>query len=364
MLESVRRTVMEEQKEIYGMLDLMIRPGFCVKENKIVKLNQAAEGLFLAPGTDIQTLLLTGAEEYAAFESGCLYLQLALAGQECGASVTRVDGMDVFVLDQESDQGELRAMALAARELREPLNNLIAITDNLLPRVIPDGDAKVSSLLARMSRGLYQMQRILGNMSDAGRSPAFSQQETRNVGHVFDDIFEKAGALVTSIGIQIHYEGLQEEIHGLVDAQQMERAVLNILSNAIKFMPQGGTIDAKLTRRGSILQLSVLDSGSGIAENVRSNVFSRYLRQPVIEDSRYGIGLGMVLIRAAAAHHGGTVLIDQPGEKGTRVTMTMKLRQNETPQVHTLLTDITGGRDQGLIELSGCLPVSIYEKEK
>lgn len=355
---------MEEQKEIYGMLDLMIQPGFCVKENKIVKLNQAAEGLFLTPGTDIQTLLLTGSEEYAAFESGCLYLQLTLSGRKCGASVTRMDDIDVFVLDQESDQGELQAMALAARELREPLNNLIAITDNLLPRAVRGDDAKVNNLLARMSRGLYQMQRILGNMSDAGRGPAFSQQETRNIPQVFAEIFEKAAALVEYTGIHLHYEGLREEIHGLLDAQQMERAVLNILSNAIKFMPQGGSIDAKLTRHGCILQLSVLDSGSGIAENVRSNVFSRYLRQPVIEDSRYGIGLGMVLIRAAATQHGGTVLIDQPGGKGTRVTMTLKLRQSDTPQVRTLLTDITGGRDQGLIELSGCLPIAVYEKEK
>lgn len=355
---------MEEQKEIYGMLDLMIRPGFCVKENKIVKLNQAAEGLLLTPGTDVQTLFLTGSEEYAAFESGCLYLELSLAGRECGASVTRMDGIDIFVLDQEADQGELQALALAARELREPLNNLTAIAGSLLPRAIPDSDAKVSNLLARMSRGLYQMQRILGNMSDAGRGSASSQQETRNISQVFAEIFEKAAVLVEYTGIHLHYEGLREEIHGLLDAQQMERAVLNILSNAIKFMPQGGSIDAALTRHGSILQLSILDSGSGIAENVRSSVFSRYLRQPVIEDSRYGIGLGMVLVRATATHHGGTVLIDQPSGKGTRVTMTMKLRQSDTPQVRTLHTDITGGRDQGLIELSGCLPVSVYEKEK
>lgn len=355
---------MEKQKEIYRMLDLVIRPGFCVKENQIVKLNQAAEGLFLSLNTDIRTMLLTGSEEYAVFENGCLYLQVMIAGQKCGASVTRMDGIDVFILDQEANNRELRAMALAARELREPLNNLIAITDNLLPHTVPEGDAKVSDLLARMSRDLYQMQRILGNMSDAGHSPAFSQQETRNITQVFDDIFEKAAVLVGHTGIQLHYEGLREEVHGLLDAQQMERAVLNILSNAIKFMSKGGNIDAKLTRHGSILQLSVLDSGSGIAENIRSSVFSRYLRQPVIEDSRYGIGLGMVLIRAAATHHGGTVLIDQPGDIGTRVTMTLKIRQRETAQVRTLFTDITGGRDQCLIELSDCLPVRVYEKEK
>ena len=49
---------MEEKKDTLGMLDLVIRPGFCVKENQIIKVNQAAESLFITPGTDIRPLLL------------------------------------------------------------------------------------------------------------------------------------------------------------------------------------------------------------------------------------------------------------------------------------------------------------------
>ena len=120
---------MEEKKDTLGMLDLVIRPGFCVKENQIIKVNQAAESLFITPGTDIRPLLLTGSEEYAAFTGGCLYLTLSLSSHSCGASVTRVDDIDVFLLEQESDNGELRSMALAARELREPLTNVMITAD-------------------------------------------------------------------------------------------------------------------------------------------------------------------------------------------------------------------------------------------
>ena len=101
---------MEEKKDTLGMLDLVIRPGFCVKEN------QKNMSLFIPPGTDVRPLLLTGSEEYAAFTGGCLYLTLSLSSHSCGASVTRVDDIDVFLLEQESDNGELRSMALAARE--------------------------------------------------------------------------------------------------------------------------------------------------------------------------------------------------------------------------------------------------------
>ena len=120
---------------------------------------------------------------------------------------------------------------------------------------------------------------------------------------------------------------------------------------------------AKLTRNGRMLRLSVTDSGSGIAQSVRSSVFSRYLRQPALEDSRYGIGLGMVLIRTAAAHHGGAVLIDQPEGVGTRITMTMSIRQSKqaTLRSNVLRVDYAGERDHGLIELSECLPTELYE---
>lgn len=355
---------MEAKKEENGMLDLMIRPGFCVKENIICQVNQAARSLLILPGTDVRTLLLTGAEEYAAFEGGCLYVKLNLSANGCGASVVRMDETDVFVLDQESDDGELQALALAARELREPLTSVLICADRLLPLTDAPSSAE-KELAARLNRGLHQLLRIIGNMSDAGRCAVSARMETRNVPQVLAEIMEKAQVLVQHAGLTLTYQGLQEELPGLVDAEQLERAVLNILSNAIKFTPKNGTIDARLTRRGRMLHLSIQDSGSGIGENVKSSIFRRYLRQPGIEDGRYGLGLGMVLVRSTATNHGGTVLIDQPKGTGTRVTLTLALRQRSDAQLRSpiMRVDYAGERDHGLIELSDTLPASVYEKE-
>lgn len=354
---------MEENKETLGVLDLMIRPAFCVKNQKIVKVNSAAEGLTLSTGTDISTLLQTGREEYAAFDGGCLYLMLNIAGQSTGASVTRIDDFDVFTLEQDTDQAELRSMALAARELREPLSSVMITADRLFPMSALEEDTEIREQVARLNRGLFQMLRILGNMSDAGRSSAVSRQESREIGSLFREIFEKAENLIAHTGLTLTYEGLPDTIYCLADAEQLERAVLNILSNAIKFTPKGGTIEARLTRKGRFLRLSVQDSGSGIAESVQGSIFGRYLRQPSLEDSRFGIGLGMVLIRSAATNHGGAVLIDQPAGKGTRITMTLAIRQNKDAVLHSpvMRVDYAGERDHGLLELSDCLPVALYE---
>lgn len=351
---------MVDYTDALGMLDLLTAPGLCVKKNQIIKVNSAASGLFFSEGMDIRGFLSTGHEEYRTFSSGCLCLPLEKDGLKLHAFVTRQQDVDVFVLENDSSRPELQALALAARELRGPLNNAMVMADRLLEQTDPE----VLNQAARLNRGLYQLLRIVGNMSDAGYNPVFPNHTLRNIGNVMDEVFEKARSLTEAAGMTLRWKGLEHQIYCLCDAEVLERAVRNILTNAIKFSPKNSTIDASFERNGNFLRLSIQDSGSGIADNVIRSVFYRYLRQPAIEDSRYGIGLGMVLIRSAALQHGGTVLIDQPEGKGTRVTITIAIRQDE-PKLHNkIIRPVSGGYNPDLIDFSEVLPADMYDGRK
>lgn len=335
-------------------------PGFTVTNNQITACNQTAEAMLITPGTDVRTLLLTGKEEYETFQGGCLYLKLDLSSRGRGAAVTREDGVDLFLLDQEPEDADLRSLALAARELRSPLSNLMIAADTLKHEAA--ANPNLQEQLARLNRSLHQMHRLINNMSDAGRSDLLTPAGIHDWNRLFHDIFEKLQAQLEPTNVTLTYTGLSECVYGLANEGQLERAVLNIVSNAMKFMPEGGTIHASLTRKQNMLHLSIQDSGSGIAENVLGTVFTRYQRQPGIEDSRYGIGLGMVLIRNAAADHGGTVLIDSPEGNGTRVTMTMALRQDAPVLKTPVISPLTDNSRQILTELSESLPWEFYKK--
>ena len=89
---------MEQLCDTIQMLDLIVQPALCVKGGRIIKLNQAAQHLLLSPDGDINSLLLTGKEEYAAFEGGCLYLTMKIAGQSFGASVTRMATLNPLMI--------------------------------------------------------------------------------------------------------------------------------------------------------------------------------------------------------------------------------------------------------------------------
>ena len=356
---------MEEKKDTLGILDYMVQPGFFVKENVITDLNEAAKACFLSAGMVLQPLLQNGHEEYAAFSGGCLYLTLNLSGRTVGASVTRREEGDLFVIEPDQNDQELRSMALAARELREPLSNILITASNLYPLALQQEDPNARDQASRMNRGLIQMMRILNNMADANRYARISRQEILDIDTELAEIFEKAAATISLAGIQLTYEGLKEPVYSLADQEQLERAVLNILSNAVKFTPKEGSIQAKLVRRGNFLRLSIWDNGEGIDDSIRAHLFHRYLRQLTLEDSRFGIGLGMVLVRSTAANHGGTVLIDQLDGKGTRVTMTLAIRQNKDTLLRSPMAriDYAGGHDHTLLELADCLPLSAFEME-
>ena len=348
---------MEKNKELRDWLNLLIRPGFYVEEGRITQVNAAAQGLLLEPGMDIGPLITSGLESYQNFQTGCLYVQLTLSGMAFHGCVTKDQAADVFILDADAGDTALQALSLAARELRSPLSAVMHGVQAMREENNPQA--------AALNRGLYQLLRLVGNMSDAGRTPGNARMETADLTAFFDELFEKTAVFAQAAGIRLEYQGLSKPLLCLADRELLERAVLNLLSNAMKFTPKGGTVRVTLFTGGTSLRLSVWDSGPGIAQEIQGNLFSRYLRQPGIEDSRFGLGLGMVLVRSAAAAHGGAVLIDQPEGWGTRVTITVALRREKAEVLRspTMRIDYAGERDHALTELSDCLPVSLYKKE-
>lgn len=358
---------MDEIQDKITMLNQMPNPAFLVKDGIITNANPSAKRYMIAEGQDIHAMLMTGETEYTRFQNGCLYLTLSICGTSFGASVTKMHSHDYFVLEQEEDQAELQSMALAAQHLRTPLSNIMTVADRLFPMNCFDNDPTALDQISRINRGLYQMLRIISNMSDAYR---YSQEsapnmEIRDICSFLGELFDENTPLIRHTGITLSFENLNDPIYCLIDAEKLERAVNNILSNAVKFNARGGTIHAKLTRNNRMLYLTVHNTGTCIRECTNGNLYSQYQRQPGLQESRFGIGLGMVLIRRAAAIHGGTVLIEQNPEDGTRLTLSIAIRQDGNPIVRSDIfrMDYAGERDHGLLELSESLPATLYTRE-
>ena len=349
---------MEDYKDINSILELMPQPVFCVRGGAILFGNQATRQLYLEPGLPVSELLGDALQDYLDFQGGSLYVQLTLPGLMLGASVTRLKDLDVFVTEQE--HGELQALALAAMKFREPLTEVLFVLNR-------DGGNLEPASRGRMSRRLFQMQRLIFNMSDAARyTTQISQRKScMNICALVGELFQKISDLTARKGVTLVCSTPDERIMTELDVEKLERAVYNMVSNALKVTPEGGTIEARLSCVNRRLHLSVRDFGPGIAPEIMGTLYTRYLRQPALDEGDEGVGLGMTLIRATAVAHGGAVLIDHPDQVGTRVTMTLSIRDTREAILRSniMTVDYAGEQDHGLVEFADVLPLDAFIKD-
>ncbi len=357
---------MELNKDIL-LLEQINRPVLCVKDGIVVNTNRAAAQMQIHPGTEIKEYLSDECNTYGDFSGGQLSLTLTITQIPCLATVHRTEELDIFLLEQPEDIDKLQAIALAAQQLRIPLNNVMTITDQLLSHKDLEEDCSLRDQAKQINKGLFQLLRLISNMADAQRCTTSESLSLTpvNLTEFFRDIFEKATVLTSDTGITLKYTGLPKPVIGLINEESMERGVYNIISNAVKFSPKGGTVEASLIQSRNLIKLSVLNQSGGIPPQIQGTLFTRYSRQPGVEDGRFGIGLGMTMVRAAAKAHGGTVLIDSPNSNETRVTLAFPLRKGEQGIIRSPILrigDYAGGWDHGLLELSDALSADNYDK--
>ncbi|WP_197041169.1 ATP-binding protein [Chondromyces apiculatus] len=122
----------------------------------------------------------------------------------------------------------------------------------------------------------------------------------------------------------------------LADPKRMEQVVANLIGNALKFTPEGGTISVTVGRRGSMAFLEVADTGQGIEEELLPHIFEPF-RQGVGNDSRRhgGLGLGLAIVRHLVEAHEGTIHAESAGRgHGTKMVVEIPLlsaQASETP---------------------------------
>jgi signal transduction histidine kinase len=107
-------------------------------------------------------------------------------------------------------------------------------------------------------------------------------------------------------------------VHG--DRLRLGQALSNLVSNAVKFTPEGGQVRVRVGERGGTCQVEVTDSGIGIPPEDRAHLFERFYRASTATGTA-GSGLGLAISKAIAEAHGGTIRIADSGGSGTRFVL-------------------------------------------
>jgi PAS domain S-box-containing protein len=244
-------------------------------------------------------------------------------------------------------------LATVSHELRTPLHAIIGWT-SLLARKTTDA-AAVAHGVEVINRNAQAQSRIIDDMLDVSR---IISGNFRLESHVLD------AAAIVSDAIDVvrpTADAKQQRItvelpNGpcllVGDAQRLQQAVLNLVSNAVKFTTTRGEIKVSLIREGSAISIIVTDSGAGIAPEFLPYVFERF-RQADSSTTRKvgGLGLGLSIVRHIVELHGGTVSATSEGlGKGATFRITLPVRSIAPSDVRPIVlsdatyADITGRR--------------------
>jgi two-component system nitrogen regulation sensor histidine kinase NtrY len=205
-----------------------------------------------------------------------------------------------------------------AHELKNPLFPLRITLDNLRrARPLPPGqfDEVFEESVGTLSTGLANLNAVIGRFSDFSKMPA---PELADVS--LNAVVERTVTLfraqlaapgAPSITLTLKLDAAVGTIRA--DAEQLGRALLNLLANAIDAMPGGGTLTVRTWRADEMVRIAVSDTGQGLTEEERGRLFT-----PYYTTKQHGTGLGLAIVQAVVADHRGRIWVESaPGRGAT-----------------------------------------------
>jgi signal transduction histidine kinase len=207
-------------------------------------------------------------------------------------------------------------LTTVSHELRTPLSSVLGWAQ-VARRALKD-EATLSQALAAIERGARAQAQLIEDLLDMGRIISGKLRlDVQTVALL--PLLEAAVATVlpAAEARDIRIERVLDPLAGPIkgDPARLQQVFWNLLSNAVKFTPKGGKIQLHLERIDSHVEISVSDTGRGIAAEFLPFVFDRFRQADSSTTRRYGgLGLGLALVRQLVELHGGKVVAESAGE--------------------------------------------------
>lgn len=222
-----------------------------------------------------------------------------------------------------------RFLAGVAHELRTPLTILKANLEGIADGVIVPDRPQIDSLVEEVDR-LTIMVGELRELSllEAGQaSPKWAELDIQLL---LQQVVRKMMPLAEEKGLRLQHTTAGVSLPLTADPAMVYQMVYNLLMNAIRYTPDGGSITVSAAAEGNLVKLQVTDTGIGIATEEQDHIFDYFYR---VDQSRAkqsgGTGLGLALVKQMAIAHGGEVGVDSAVGRGSTFTLKLPLYSHQ-----------------------------------
>ena len=249
------------------------------------------------------------------------------------------------------------------RELRSCLATLTAATDQLSARLPRESHP----LLETTNHTLYRLRR-LADHSDLlreleGKSPTIYREGPVDLAFLCRKLGEYVDTLAAQTGIRFHLDCGPLSLPTAGDSSLLHRMLLNLISNAMRAAGSGGEVGLRLEKKGDRAQITIWDTGSGMASEQLLSVFRPQPRRHRLPRADEGTAMGLRLVREIAVLHQGLILAENRPGGGVTMTLSLPLRKLSSPGLNSSPSWGDDGFQLVLTELSDVLPAHIYTPE-
>jgi PAS domain S-box-containing protein len=216
---------------------------------------------------------------------------------------------------QEANRLKDEFLATLSHELRTPLNALIGWIHLLKSgQLTPEKRERALGAIERSAQLQAQLTSDLLDVSSVITGKLRLQLEPTMVGPILDDVMEAMRPAAAAKGVDCSYQSDTPDAL-LLDAARVQQILTNLVGNAVKFTPRGGTVRVTARVEQGVLVMGVRDSGAGIARPFLPHVFERFRQADAgTTRSHSGLGLGLAIVKELTELHGGSVSAESPGE--------------------------------------------------
>jgi signal transduction histidine kinase len=220
----------------------------------------------------------------------------------------------------EVDRQRRDLVANVSHELRTPIGALRAMLENLVDGVEPPDEDALRTMLRQVER----LSRLVAQLLDLSRLEAGTiplQREDFAVAEVLHDAAAESRVHAPTVPVTVDADP-SLLVDG--DRERVHQVVANLLENAARFTPPGGSIDVRAASDAGGVRIEVLDEGPGIPEEDADRVFERFYRADEARTSTSGgAGLGLAIARWIVDLHGGEIAAERRQPNGCRVVLTL-----------------------------------------
>jgi signal transduction histidine kinase len=323
------------------------------KDWRLRLFNAAAATLFQLSDSAVGSTLgeVVGADELAAFAQGGQALgEWTPDGTnptvtEFTAFVPRVypiqnadasaDGWVLALRDisqfKKLNRNQSEFVRIVSHDLRSPLTSMQGFASMLELELVGELNEKQAQFVEKILAGIAQITALVDNIQDAGRfdpETGFYEMERSpcDVGEIVVRIVQNhlVPAEKQELSISVNVADDVPIINA--DANMLERAITNLVDNAIKYTPNGGKVDVNVSCVNNDLHISVRDTGLGINPEHQQQLFQRHVRIARQEHKRIkGTGLGLFIVKSVAQRHEGNAWVNSSDGEGSTFTMSIPL---------------------------------------